>query len=102
MMGGGAQVFVRGGRLMLRVLTPIPALRDLPLHLSTDTITALGVGDDVPSPSGSVALTGQVPAVTSLERRYPLRHRCVNPGERAVSAGRIGLFGTVDARAIAI
>lgn len=32
-MGGGAQVFVHGGRLMLRVLTPIPALfRGLPLH----------------------------------------------------------------------
>jgi hypothetical protein len=33
MMGGGVQVFVRGGRLMLRVLTPIPALyRGLPLY----------------------------------------------------------------------
>lgn len=38
MMGGGAQVFVRGGRLMLRVLTPIPALsRGLPLHPDDDT-----------------------------------------------------------------
>jgi hypothetical protein len=26
MMGGGVQVFVRDGRLMLRVLTPVPAL----------------------------------------------------------------------------
>jgi len=33
MLGGGAQVFVRGGQLMVRVLTPIPALyRGLPLH----------------------------------------------------------------------
>lgn len=33
MMGGGAEVFVRGGRLMARILTPIPALyRGLPLH----------------------------------------------------------------------
>jgi hypothetical protein len=33
MMGGGVQVFVRGGRLMLRVLTPLPALyRGLLLH----------------------------------------------------------------------
>jgi CubicO group peptidase (beta-lactamase class C family) len=33
MMGGGAQVFVRGGRPMVRVLTPVPALyRGLPLH----------------------------------------------------------------------
>jgi CubicO group peptidase (beta-lactamase class C family) len=32
-MGGGAQVFVRGGRLMVRVLTPIPALyQGFPLH----------------------------------------------------------------------
>jgi hypothetical protein len=32
-MGGGIQVFVRGGRLMLRLLTPIPALyRGFPLH----------------------------------------------------------------------
>jgi CubicO group peptidase (beta-lactamase class C family) len=31
-MGGGAQVFVRGGRLMVRLLTPIPALyRGFPL-----------------------------------------------------------------------
>jgi len=30
---GGAEVFVRGGRLMIRALTPIPALyRGLPLH----------------------------------------------------------------------
>ncbi len=33
MMGAGAEVFVRGGRLMLRFLTPIPALaRGFPLH----------------------------------------------------------------------
>ena len=33
MIGGGAQVFVRGGRLKVRVLTPIPALYGgLPLH----------------------------------------------------------------------
>lgn len=33
MMGGGAEVFVRSGQLMLRVLSPIPALyRGLPLH----------------------------------------------------------------------
>ncbi len=33
MMGGGAQVFVRGGRLMVRVLTPVPALwRGFPLY----------------------------------------------------------------------
>jgi hypothetical protein len=33
MMGGGVQVFVRGGRLMVRLRTPIPALyRGLPLH----------------------------------------------------------------------
>jgi CubicO group peptidase (beta-lactamase class C family) len=32
MMGGGAQVFVRGGRLMLRLLTPVPSVfRGLPL-----------------------------------------------------------------------
>ena len=32
MLGGGAEVFVRGGRLMLRLLTPVPALyRGLPL-----------------------------------------------------------------------
>jgi CubicO group peptidase (beta-lactamase class C family) len=32
-MGGGAQVFVRGGRLMLRLRTPVPALyRGLPLQ----------------------------------------------------------------------
>ena len=33
MQGGGAQVFVRGGRLMVRLLTPVPALfRGLPLQ----------------------------------------------------------------------
>lgn len=33
MMGGGAEVFVRGGRLMVRVLTPVPALyRGFPLE----------------------------------------------------------------------
>ncbi len=33
MLGAGVQVFVRGGRLMLRELTPIPALlKGLPLH----------------------------------------------------------------------
>jgi CubicO group peptidase (beta-lactamase class C family) len=32
MLGGGAEVFVRGGRLMVRLLTPVPALyRGLPL-----------------------------------------------------------------------
>ena len=32
-MGGGAEVLVRGGRLIVRVLTPVPALfRGLPLH----------------------------------------------------------------------
>ncbi len=38
MMGGGAQVFVRGGQLMVRLLTPIPALyRGLPLHPDHET-----------------------------------------------------------------
>jgi CubicO group peptidase (beta-lactamase class C family) len=38
MMGGGAQAFVRGGQLMVRVLTPIPALyRGLPLHPDDET-----------------------------------------------------------------
>jgi CubicO group peptidase (beta-lactamase class C family) len=38
MMGGGAQVFVRGGQLMVRLLTPIPALyRGLPLHPDDET-----------------------------------------------------------------
>jgi CubicO group peptidase (beta-lactamase class C family) len=33
MMGGGAEVFVRRGRLMVRVLSPVPALyRGFPLH----------------------------------------------------------------------
>jgi CubicO group peptidase (beta-lactamase class C family) len=33
MMGGGARVFVRNGRLMIRLLAPIPALyRGFPLH----------------------------------------------------------------------
>jgi hypothetical protein len=33
LLGGGADVFVRGGRLMVRVLTPVPALyRGLPLE----------------------------------------------------------------------
>ena len=33
MLGGGAEVFVRGGRLMVRLLTPVPALyRGLPLQ----------------------------------------------------------------------
>jgi len=33
MMGSGVQVFVRGGQLMVRLLTPLPALyRGLPLH----------------------------------------------------------------------
>jgi len=33
MMGAGVQVFVRGGQLMLRILTPIPALyRGFALH----------------------------------------------------------------------
>ena len=37
MMGGGAQVFVRGGRLMLRVRTPLPALYEgLPLYPDSD------------------------------------------------------------------
>jgi len=32
-MGGGAQVLVRGGRLMIRLQTPVPALyRGFPLH----------------------------------------------------------------------
>ena len=38
MTGAGVEVFVRGGRLMLRVLTPIPALyRGFPLHPDDDT-----------------------------------------------------------------
>jgi len=38
MMRGGAQVFVRGGQLMVRLLTPIPALyRGLPLHPDDET-----------------------------------------------------------------
>jgi CubicO group peptidase (beta-lactamase class C family) len=38
MMGGGAQVFVRGGQLMVRLLTPIPALyRGLPLRPDDET-----------------------------------------------------------------
>jgi CubicO group peptidase (beta-lactamase class C family) len=38
MMGGGAQVFVRGGQLMVRGLSPIPALyRGLPLHPDDET-----------------------------------------------------------------
>jgi hypothetical protein len=33
MMAGGAEVFIRGGRPMVRVLTPVPALyRGFPLH----------------------------------------------------------------------
>jgi hypothetical protein len=33
MLGGGAEVFVGGGRLMVRLLTPVPALyRGLPLR----------------------------------------------------------------------
>ncbi len=37
MMGAGAEVFVRGGRLMLRFLTPIPALaRGFALHPGDD------------------------------------------------------------------
>jgi CubicO group peptidase (beta-lactamase class C family) len=38
MLGGGVEVFVRGGRLMARVLTPVPALyRGLPLEPSDET-----------------------------------------------------------------
>jgi len=38
MMGAGAEVFVRGGRLMLRFLTPIPALaRGFALHPGDDS-----------------------------------------------------------------
>ena len=38
MLGGGAEVFVRGGRLMLRLLTPVPALyRGLPLLPDDET-----------------------------------------------------------------
>jgi CubicO group peptidase (beta-lactamase class C family) len=38
MMGGGVQVFVRGGQLMVRPLTPIPPLyRGLPLHPDDET-----------------------------------------------------------------
>jgi hypothetical protein len=37
-MMGGAQVFVRGGQLMLRLLTPMPALyRGFPLHPDDET-----------------------------------------------------------------
>jgi CubicO group peptidase (beta-lactamase class C family) len=37
-MGRGVEVFVRGGRLWLRVLTPVPALyRGFPLHPDDDT-----------------------------------------------------------------
>jgi CubicO group peptidase (beta-lactamase class C family) len=37
MFGGGAEVFVRGGRLMARLLTPIPALyRGIPLEPDAD------------------------------------------------------------------
>jgi hypothetical protein len=37
MMGAGVEVFVRGGRLMLRGLTPVPALyKGLPLHPDDD------------------------------------------------------------------
>ena len=37
-MGAGAQVFVRGGRLMARILTPVPALlRGLPLDPDDET-----------------------------------------------------------------
>jgi CubicO group peptidase (beta-lactamase class C family) len=38
MLGGGAEVFVGGGRLMVRLLTPVPALYlGLPLHPDDDT-----------------------------------------------------------------
>ncbi len=38
MLGGGAEVFVRGGRLMIRLLTPVPALyRGLPLRPDDET-----------------------------------------------------------------
>ena len=38
MLGGGAEVFVRGGRLMVRLLTPVPALyRGLPLQPDDET-----------------------------------------------------------------
>jgi hypothetical protein len=37
-MAGGVEVFVRGGRLMIRALTPIPTLRrGLPLHPDDET-----------------------------------------------------------------
>jgi Beta-lactamase len=37
MLGAGAEVFVRGGRLMLRILTPVPALyRGFELHPDDD------------------------------------------------------------------
>ncbi len=38
MLGGGVEVFVRGGRLMIRLLTPVPALyRGLPLQPDDET-----------------------------------------------------------------
>lgn len=38
MMGAGAEVFVRGGRLMLRILSPIPAIyQGLPLYPDDET-----------------------------------------------------------------
>jgi CubicO group peptidase (beta-lactamase class C family) len=53
MTGAGVEVFVRGGRLLLRVLGPIPVLyRGLPLHPDDDTdpfafridLTRFGIG----------------------------------------------------------
>jgi CubicO group peptidase (beta-lactamase class C family) len=53
MMAGGAEVFVRGGRPMVRVLTPVPALyRGFPLHPDDEQdpyafrldLSALGMG----------------------------------------------------------
>jgi CubicO group peptidase (beta-lactamase class C family) len=106
MTGVGAQVSVRGGRLWLRALSPIPALyRGFPLHPDDETdpyafridLSAFDFGAPKvvfshDGPSTRLHLTGLVPM--SAERRPAPRHL----GRRAVG---VAATGTVAAALLA-
>ena len=108
MLGAGAEVFVRRGQLMVRTLSPIPALyRGLPLHPDDDEdpyvfrmdLSKYGLGtvrvvfsrdldrkDDANPPRRDSAVRGEVP-------------RSTNP--RLWATGAVGVLAAVTAAATA-
>jgi hypothetical protein len=113
MFGGGVQVFVRGGRLMLRELTPIPALlKGLPLHPDDPTDPDVFRIDlrQFGLPTARVVFgreDGQATAVhvdlfpMSLRRQRPTglrRPRAFAPAVAALADALAATARTVDAR----